>query len=154
MPARVNHQHVPESSLSGNVPIDLRVVEGQWQTVKKKAHFQGKCYNCGKYNHMAKDCRIPYKNPKVQLNTATEDDIGSKNERIQCGLYAMLLLNLFPMVLHSQRLLPWCYYSVSWCIRIASNIMLIRDIERLSIIISTNVQIVLRCFDQKRRVRV
>lgn len=48
--------------------------------VNKKAHFQGKCYNCGKYGHMAKDCRLPQKNPKVHLNAAMKDDSGSKHE--------------------------------------------------------------------------
>ena len=34
--------------------MDLGVAEGQQQMINKKTHFQGKCYNCGKYGHMAK----------------------------------------------------------------------------------------------------
>ena len=60
--------------------MDLGVAEGQHQTINKKTYFQRKCYNCKKYGHMAKDCRLPQKTPKAQLNAAMEDDHGSKNE--------------------------------------------------------------------------
>ena len=71
---------MPASSLSVHAPMELGVAEGQCQMVNKKARFQGKCYNCGKYGHMAKDCHLLQKNPKAQINATMEDDKGSKNE--------------------------------------------------------------------------
>ena len=145
---------MPASSSSGHAPIDLEVVEGQHQTVNKKTWFQGNCYNCGKYGHMAKDCHLPSKNPKVLLNAAVEDDKGSKNEWSLCRLYAMPLLNQFPMVLHRLRLLLWYCCSENWCDHIASSVMLIRDVGPSLITAITSIPIVLRYFNLNRLVWV
>ncbi|XP_073049037.1 uncharacterized protein [Primulina eburnea] len=62
--ARVN---VVETSLKGKKrKFEKQPQQGQQPPNKKK--FKGTCYNCGKPNHMAKDCRKPKKgNPQANV---------------------------------------------------------------------------------------
>ncbi|XP_075521579.1 uncharacterized protein LOC142554790 [Primulina tabacum] len=64
MAARVN---IVESSFQGKKrKFEKQPQQGQQPPNKKK--FKGTCYNCGKPNHMAKDCRKPKKgNPQANV---------------------------------------------------------------------------------------
>ncbi|XP_073281876.1 uncharacterized protein [Primulina huaijiensis] len=64
MAARV---HIVESSFKGKKrKSEKQPQQGQQPPNKKK--FKGTCYNCGKPNHMAKDCRKPKKgNPQANV---------------------------------------------------------------------------------------
>ncbi|XP_075486463.1 uncharacterized protein LOC142526077 [Primulina tabacum] len=70
MAARVN---IVESSFKGKKrKFEKQPQQGQQPPNKKK--FKGTCYNCGKPNHMAKDCRKPKKG-NLQANVVQERSV-------------------------------------------------------------------------------
>lgn len=66
MEAKVN---IVESSFKGKKrKFEMKQQPQQCQQPPNKKKFKGTCYNCGKPNHMAKDCRKPKKaNPQANV---------------------------------------------------------------------------------------
>ncbi|KAK4400755.1 Retrovirus-related Pol polyprotein from transposon TNT 1-94 [Sesamum angolense] len=75
---------------SGNVQIEAKAnsMKQNRNTSTKRKHIgyksrkgraqmiKGNCYNCGKPNHMAKDCRLPKKNQAHISEVSTKDGLG------------------------------------------------------------------------------
>ncbi|XP_073137185.1 uncharacterized protein [Henckelia pumila] len=53
---------------------------GKGKTQVKAKRFNGMCYNCGKPNHMAKDCRRPKKANRDQINMFVVDRVATYGE--------------------------------------------------------------------------
>ncbi|KAL0416715.1 UNVERIFIED_CONTAM: hypothetical protein Slati_3503400 [Sesamum latifolium] len=84
--AKANLMEQNETTSNKRKRIDYKTKKGKVKMIK------GNCYNCGKPNHMAKDCRLPKKN-QAHISEVRSVPIDLRIQSLCCGVEANLVDN-------------------------------------------------------------